>query len=334
MRFNVGYLFANGAIERFTILGQTGYVGINTSSPNSLLNVSTGVPSGAGSLPSNVCSTMESTANNFMVFRNSQDNGSYTGILFQDNNIGGSIIYKNYTGSATQFGDYLHLAGYNGVCIAAAASASPGNSNDPTQNVPIASFCYNRNSTIGVASTVSVGIGQINPATTLDVNGTIRTSGNQGTNALILYLLATPFTQQVSYTGFVNTSLTFPSSSIPAAARAVLATVFTNASLLSGTTPDHQVYSIGAVAATNQAWEEGWGSNPSSYFGALNQSVIRVYQDGEQSGTAQLPMPGQRGIWHGTFCIPIAANGVCYYSNYGNSGSSGYIYFNVIGYYM
>jgi hypothetical protein len=182
-------------------------------------------------------------------------------------------------------------------------------------------------------STGNVGIGTTSPGTTLDVNGTIRTSGNQGTNALILYLLATPFTQQVSYSGFVNTTLSLPSS-IPSTARAILATVFTNASLLSGTTPDHQVYSIGAVAATNQAWEEGWGSNPSSYFGALNQSVIRVYQDGEQSGSAQLPMPGQRGIWHGSFCIPIASSGTVYYSNYGNSGSSGYIYFNVIGYYM
>ena len=35
MRFNVGYLFANGATERLTILGQTGYVGIGITNPSS-----------------------------------------------------------------------------------------------------------------------------------------------------------------------------------------------------------------------------------------------------------------------------------------------------------
>jgi hypothetical protein len=39
MRFNVGYLFANGALERMTIIGETGNVGIGTASPSQPLDV-------------------------------------------------------------------------------------------------------------------------------------------------------------------------------------------------------------------------------------------------------------------------------------------------------
>jgi hypothetical protein len=39
MRFNVGYLFANGALERMTILGQTGNVGIGTAVPTRPLHI-------------------------------------------------------------------------------------------------------------------------------------------------------------------------------------------------------------------------------------------------------------------------------------------------------
>lgn len=41
MRFNVGYFFANGALERMTILGQSGNVGIGTSNPIAGIHVRT-----------------------------------------------------------------------------------------------------------------------------------------------------------------------------------------------------------------------------------------------------------------------------------------------------
>ena len=182
----------------------------------------------------------------------------------------------------------------------------------------------------------NVGIGTTtSPATTLDVNGTIRTAGNQGTNALILYFLSTPFTQQVSYVNTVDTSLTFSATYIPAAARAVMADVFWSPGLVGGTTVDHQIMNLGSVSnGVQRTWTDGgWGSNPSSYLGTMNNQIVRLLSDGENGGGTAYFI-GLRGIWFASKTIPIAANGVMYYSNYGNSGSSGYLYFVVKGYYM
>lgn len=182
-----------------------------------------------------------------------------------------------------------------------------------------------------INTTGYVGIGSTNPTTTLDVNGTIRTSG-QATNALILYFLSTCFTQQVSYVNAVDTSLTLSASYIPAAARAVLADVFI-APGLTGTTADHEVFNLGSVSNGSQkTWVEGWGTNPNT-MGTLNNQIVRLLTDGENGGGSSFFM-GSRGIWFPSLTIPIAANGVMYYSNFGNSGSSGYIYLNVKGYYM
>ena len=180
-----------------------------------------------------------------------------------------------------------------------------------------------------------VGIGTGSPTTTLDVNGTIRTSGNPGTNALILYFLSTCFTQQVSYVNTVDTSLTLSASYIPAAARAVLADVFWSPGLTAGGGVDHQIMNLGSVSnGVQRTWTDGgWGSNPSSWLGTMNNQIVRLLSDGENGGGTAYFI-GLRGIWYASQTIPVAANGVMYYSNYGNSTSSGYIYFVVKGYYM
>ena len=75
MRFNVGYLFANGALERMTIIGETGRVGIGTTSPGYILEVS---------------NTTSSTSTSFLGLTNPYAFGFNTGL-----NIGSSIVYSS-----------------------------------------------------------------------------------------------------------------------------------------------------------------------------------------------------------------------------------------------
>jgi hypothetical protein len=128
-----------------------------------------------GTLPTDIICTLDaSTSNNYVLFRNSSDFiAPLSGIAFQDNNIGGFVAFKHYTGAATLYGDYLHIAGYNGVHI----YGGTADSINPGARQAIMSCCYNNNGSGGPANTVAVGIGTMNPQYTLDVVGTSRFTG-------------------------------------------------------------------------------------------------------------------------------------------------------------
>jgi hypothetical protein len=90
----------------------------------SRVHISSGTPSGVGAMPSGVVTTQSSSGNNYLLFRNTADNGTYAGLAFQDNNIGGYVIFGNAGGG----GDLLYVAGYGGgqLQYGAADSISPG----------------------------------------------------------------------------------------------------------------------------------------------------------------------------------------------------------------
>lgn len=90
--------------ERMRIT-QGGLVGIGTSNPLAKLHVSNGVPTGVGTLPANTTLLVDNGASdNFITIRNTSDNGTYGGFIFQDNNVGGYIAFRNYTGSGPNDG--------------------------------------------------------------------------------------------------------------------------------------------------------------------------------------------------------------------------------------
>jgi hypothetical protein len=88
-----------------------GNVGVGTlASAAAKLHVRVSAPTSIGTLPSGVTMLSDSNTNNYLLFRNTADNGTYGGIAFQDNNIGGYVIFGNAGGA----GDLLYVAGYGG----------------------------------------------------------------------------------------------------------------------------------------------------------------------------------------------------------------------------
>jgi hypothetical protein len=101
-----------------------GNVGINTpTAASAQLHVRASSPSGIGGLPSGVTMLSDSSTNNYLLFRNTADNGTYSGIAFQDNNMGGYVIFGN-----AGVGDQMYIAGYGGgqLQYGSADSISPG----------------------------------------------------------------------------------------------------------------------------------------------------------------------------------------------------------------
>ena len=92
-------------------------VGINLDSPAAKLHIVNSTVSGIGSVPSGTSALIDSGSFNYLTFRSTADNGTNAGIAFQDNNIGGYVVFRNYDVNNTSISDRMFLAGYQGVNI-------------------------------------------------------------------------------------------------------------------------------------------------------------------------------------------------------------------------
>ena len=95
-------------------------IGMNTASPAARLHVVASAASGIGSVPAGTSAIIDSNTNNYLLFRNTADNGTYSGIAMQDNNTGGYVVFGNAGGA----GDQLYVAGYGGGNLQAGSADS------------------------------------------------------------------------------------------------------------------------------------------------------------------------------------------------------------------
>jgi hypothetical protein len=169
--------------------------------------------------------------------------------------------------------------------------------------------------------TGNVGIGTSQPLNKLYVQGDLIIS-----NALTLYLLATPLIHEWQYVGGVTSTVkityNFGTAVYP---KAVYADVYTGGSSSS----DHQNIILGKNHSDAQNWTNGRNIQPSTAFGNQQRQVVTLTISGELDNFSSY-----YGVWHSSQIIPIESNGQLYFSNYGNSGSSGWIYVVTRGYYL
>ncbi|HUX36162.1 MAG TPA: tail fiber domain-containing protein [Candidatus Paceibacterota bacterium] len=95
-------------------------VGIGTTGPGAKLDIVASTPTGVGALPSGVTQILQSNTDNLIGFNNTADNGTWAGLVMNDNNQGGYVAFKNYPD------DWMHIGGYQGVSIEAGAQGFGG----------------------------------------------------------------------------------------------------------------------------------------------------------------------------------------------------------------
>ena len=171
--------FSNSGTTEFMTVATTGNVGIGSTNPAALLNIRASVPSGTISAIAGTNLQIDSNTSSYISFINTADNGTYAGLVFTDNNNGGYIVFRNYTGDVTNGSDSLIYGTYQDHIFQTGTTAGVNS----------------RNEAMRIKNSGNVGIGSNNPQYKLDVNGTFNATG-------------TSTLAGVSITGTINSSAT------------------------------------------------------------------------------------------------------------------------------
>ena len=131
----------------------------------------------------------------------------------------------------------------------------------------------------------------------------------------------TSYITQIFFSGPYNSSFTV-TTNVPTNARYILADVFATASF-----SDHQNFEFGNASIANaQNWVNTRGQQPSTVFGNLQRNTTIVTYTGEADGFTP-----NYGTWYPSITIPSSGRTV-FMNNFGNSGSSGWVYLRVKAY--
>jgi len=227
-------------------------------------------------------------------------------IYFNDYNFG--IGCGNF-GSVTD--DDLYLWAYNGT----GRDIKFCSTTDGSSAVNSASWTTN----MIIKNDGKIGIGITNPAVTLSVAGTVNYTGTlqQNGSNVIQWVELTPGVTEWSWSSsVVSQAVTLNPSTIPSTARYVLADVFVTAN-----SSDHQNIVLGRDVLTNQKnWVDTRGQQPSGQFGTLTRQAVTLTYNGESDGYTP-----NYGVWYSSQHVPCSGRTI-YFNNYGQSGSSGWVY--------
>jgi len=187
--------------------------------------------------------------------------------------------------------------------------------------------------TVVLPSTTSIGnissteLGYIDGLTSsaqtqLTTNSTNIANLTNQVNQYINWIPITPAGTNHFINGSANIQLTLNPSTVPSNARYLLANIFITASA-----SDHENFSFTRTNIGNQKnWVDVRGQNPDTQFGAVAQDSCVLTYFGESDG-----FTSNYGIWYSSQTLPVSGRQT-WLNNFGNSGTSAYVYFVVRAY--
>ena len=156
--------FGTNATTRM-VLDTNGNLGIGSTAPAALLNIRASTPSGTTTAIAGTNLQIDSNASSYISFINTADNGTYAGLVFTDNNNGGYIVFRNYTGDVNTGSDSLIYGTYQDHIFQTGTTAGVNS----------------RNEVMRIKNSGYVGINTNNPTGRLHI-----VQGNSGGVAAIL----------------------------------------------------------------------------------------------------------------------------------------------------
>ena len=152
-----------------------------------------------------------------------------------------------------------------------------------------------------------------------------------GTGTIQRFFEITPQTLELSFTGSTSSAVTANfNSNLSTTATHVLCDIFvTRSTYASPPVTDHQNYVFGrsGQVGNHKNWVDSRGQQPSGQFSNMAANIIILTQNGESDGYGD-----NYGLWYSSQIMPTSGR-TFYWNNFGNSGSSGWIFIKYRGYY-